>query len=46
MQNVASKLWDRQAAVTGIRSADRAIVSYDLDIGVFRVQDTKNILES
>ena len=33
MQNVASKLWDRQAVVTGIRTADMAIVSYDLDIG-------------
>ena len=37
MQNVASKLWDRQAVVTGIRtSADKTIVSYNLDIRVLQ----------
>ena len=34
IQNVQTKLWDKEAVVTGVRiSADGTIVSYDLDIG-------------
>ena len=34
VQNLATKLWDREAVVTGVRtSADKTIVSYNLDIG-------------
>ena len=34
VQNVVTKLWDREAVVTGIRTAaDKTIVSYNLDIG-------------
>ena len=33
VQNVVSKLWDREAVITGIRTAaDKTIVSYNLDI--------------
>ena len=33
VQNLATKLWDREAVVTGGRtSADKTIVSYNLDI--------------
>ena len=33
VQNLATKLWDREAVVTGVRtSADKTIVSYNLDI--------------
>ena len=34
MQNVKSKVWDRQAVITGVRTAcDGTIVSYDIEIG-------------
>ena len=34
LQNVFSKLWDREAVITGVRTAaDKTIVSYHLDIG-------------
>ena len=34
MQNVKSNVWDRQAVITGIRTAcDGTIVSYDIEIG-------------
>ena len=34
VQNVKTKVWDRQAVITGIRTAcDGTIVSYDIEIG-------------
>ena len=34
IQNIQSKLWDREEIITGVRiSADGTIVSYDIDIG-------------
>ena len=34
LQNIGTKLWDREAVVAGVRvSADGTIVSYNLDIG-------------
>ena len=37
VQNVVSKLWDREAVITGVRTAaDTTIVSYNLDIGGLR----------
>ena len=33
VQNVVSKLWDREAVITGVRTVvDQTIVSYNLDI--------------
>ena len=46
VQNVVTKLWDIEAVVTGIRTAaDKTIVSYNLDIGAYKVQGTENALE-
>ena len=34
VENVVSKLWDREAVITGVRTAaENTIVSYNLDIG-------------
>ena len=37
VQNVKTKVWDRQAVITGVRTAsDNTIVSYDIEIEVVK----------
>ena len=44
VQNVKSNVWDRQAIITGIRTAcDGTIVSYDIEIG--GVKSTTDFLD-
>ena len=42
VQNVVSKLWDREAVITGIRTApDKTIVNCNLISGAYIVQNRK-----
>ena len=45
--NIQSKLWDREAIITGTRiSADGTIVSYDIDIGGNHPTNIGNLFKS